>query len=143
MISIRLASIHDVQTLVPKDMYKFEEGAFERALGRVKRKEAVIVCYKGEAGCLLGAEQVWPGVVEVWAITTNELYKYPTVYARALKRLCNDAFSDPTIHRMQMYVRNSVKDAVQFSRFLGFEPEGLLRKYGMDKGDYLIMGRTK
>ena len=44
---------------------------------------------------------------------------------------------------MHANVKADWMEAIRFAEFLGFEKEGLMKKFGPEGSDYLVMGRIK
>jgi len=84
----------------------------------------------------------WQGMGEAWSIFAEESRRYPiamTKGAHAFFDICEILF---TLHRLQITVRFEDKRAMSWASCLGFEKEGLLRQYSVDKKDYYMMRRT-
>jgi RimJ/RimL family protein N-acetyltransferase len=47
------------------------------------------------------------------------------------------------LHRIQLTVRTTDKRAEKWAYAIGFKRDGVLRKYGVDGVDYLMMSRIK
>lgn len=91
---------------------------------------------------IFGIVVIWDGVGEAWSLFSEESRRYPiamTKGAHAFFDICEILF---TLHRIQITVRSEDKRAMSWASCLGFEKEGLLRHYSVDKKDYYMMRRT-
>lgn len=92
-------------------------------------------------GCV-GGHELWRGVAEVWAWLSDLVRKYPVEFTKKIRN-CLDFHQEKLgLHRYQMYVRASERDAIRWAKLLGFSPEGVMHKYGIDGSNYLMMGRV-
>jgi len=85
-----------------------------------------------------GVRILWPGVGEAWAIFCNEIGSYKKeAYIYVLTYL-KQIIEDFKLRRIQAYVRADVPIALKYIEQLGFQQEGLLRKFGRDGKDQYI-----
>ena len=82
---------------------------------------------------------MWNGVAECWFIGSDRIQrKLKTVVKTTLSIMEKMPYS-----RMHANVRANWKEAIPFAEFLGFEKEGVMKKFGPEGSDYLVMGRIK
>jgi len=90
-----------------------------------------------------GVVEIHQGVGEIWLILENDKQNDVFAIARSLKKLTDRVFVQSSFHRFQ--ARASVDDSAsnRFLLFLGFEREGILKQYGLNREDYSVYGRVK
>jgi len=128
-----LARPHDVKNV--KANPDFEAWAKVNALGPAWTGRRIS---DGKILACAGVRILWPGCGEAWAIFCDpevveykykkEAYVYILTY---LKRVIEDY----DLRRVQALVRADIPIAVKYIEQLGFEREGLLRKYGREGED--------
>ena len=82
-----------------------------------------------------GYYMVWPGVIEIFIVPSMYFFKYPKTCVATCKRDFELIKRNKWIHRIQTYswddyTRNG------FMLHMGFECEGVLRRYTSSKQDY-------
>lgn len=104
------------------------------------RGDAVTILYNERILVCAGHIQLWPGVAEIWAIPSECVAEHTLVFNRAIKRYVESLAKTYNYHRMQTYSFNdSVHD--RWMKWLGFECEGILKKYTYNKLDYKMWAR--
>jgi len=91
-------------------------------------------------GCA-GVHVLWDGVAEGWIIMSKQGYGSPKTIARYTDELFDDIMTENKLWRIQASVADSDKRALRFAYWLGFEDEGLMKKYGPDGSDYRRVAR--
>jgi len=86
-----------------------------------------------------GVMNLWPGVGEGWAILTPHANGLSVV--RKFREMFDLILLANNYHRIQASVRADFKAGVRFAEFLGFKAEGVMRKFDVDKTDYIRMAR--
>ena len=79
------------------------------------------------------------GVGTVWVLTTPLVEKYPLWFSKAVRNMLNAGKDLYKLQRIQATVLKENKKAVKWIEFLGFEREGLMRKYV--GGDHYLYSR--
>ena len=79
------------------------------------------------------------GVGTIWAITTPLVEKYPIWFTKASINMLNAGKDLYKLQRVQATVLKENKKAVKWIEFLGFQREGLMRKYV--GGDHYLYSR--
>ena len=93
--------------------------------------------------CFGGVHLLWKGVGECWIMLSNEGRLKPLTVAKYTIKLFDDIMSKDSLIRMQASVSASDPKAISFAKWLGFEVEGLMRKYGPDGNDYYRLARIR
>lgn len=85
----------------------------------------------------------WKGVYEAWALTSYLVEKHPIATIRTAQSIFNHIESDLQAHRLQITVKANNKRSMRFAEALRFRPEGVLKSYGPNGSDYVMMARTR
>jgi len=113
-----------------------------RLVSQSQSGPTVTAMYNNIPIAIFGIVIIWDGVGEAWSFFSEEARRYPiamTKGANTFFDICEILFS---LHRIQITVRSTDRRAVSWARCLGFQSEGLLKEYSVDKTDYYIMRRT-
>ena len=90
-----------------------------------------------------GAHIMWFGAGEGWVLVSPDCLRTPASFARYAKRLFGSILQDTDLRRVQASIHVDDDRAYRFAEWLGFENEGIMRKYGVDGGDYYRMARVQ
>jgi RimJ/RimL family protein N-acetyltransferase len=93
------------------------------------------------AVAIIGVVNIWPGVGEMWSVFDEEARSIPATMLRAGKGFGDIAIRYLQLHRLQITVRTDDNRAFRYAKAIGFETESVMRKYGPDQIDYLLMAR--
>jgi len=88
-----------------------------------------------------GMKKLWKGVAEGWVLATYDIWNYPTVTARAIKKNFEILAKENNLTRIQTAVRADFGIGIRFAKWLGLENEGLMKKYGHDGTDHYRFAR--
>lgn len=91
--------------------------------------------------CSAGIVPMWQGVFEGWFIGSNKIWDHPVLAARAIKKGMKQLYQDNNITRLQTAVRADFPMGIKFAKWLGFEDEGLMKKYDMEGKDFYRYAR--
>ncbi len=89
----------------------------------------------GRILCIMGLCQLWPGVWECFVFPSRYIHDYKKVYLRYAKTYLHQSIEDYKIRRIQT-MSLSDPETNKWMQFLGFNFEGLHRKYGPEGSDY-------
>lgn len=78
-----------------------------------------------------------------WAYFSDEIQKFPIEFTRKTKRLLEIFMEHHGVERLEIKVRSDYFIGQRFAAFLGFEFEGISRRYGRDGSDYHNFARIK
>ena len=93
--------------------------------------------YKGEITAIGGVQKCWPGVGTAFLWALPAFVSYPIASARTWKKIYQSIAEGGEFHRIEATVEVDDDDRVRFLKFLGFEYEGLMRKYSPEGYDHL------
>lgn len=90
----------------------------------------------GEVYAATGLAPIWDGVAEAWFIPSKLLDRRKISVIRVVRKELESAIVRLKLRRVQAVVRSDFGDAHKLANWLGFENEGLMRRYGPDGFDY-------
>lgn len=96
----------------------------------------------GEVVIIGGIHVQWPGVAEGFLITTPLVEKYVKSFHKAMIRVIEVLRQRRKLRRLQTVVNVKHEVSHGWIQHLGFEPEGIMRKYGPDGSDYVRYARV-
>jgi len=82
---------------------------------------------------------MWDGVAECWFIGSDRIQTRIKSVLKTTKQIINEV----SYKRLHSNVRADWMKAIRFAEVLGFEKEGLMKKFGPEGSDYLVMGKVK
>lgn len=89
-----------------------------------------------------GVHRMWDGVGEAWLLVGKEGYEKPRTVARYTDLIFQHIQEEYDLFRIQASVSALDIVANRYARWLGFEKEGIMRKYGPDGSDYIRYARV-
>lgn len=144
MIKITPASELDIMIAYHgrKAVYDGEVDALENCIAAFRAGHPTVAIWAdGQVIGVMGFSQYWRGVGVVSAIFTDDVNKYPLAFYRAVRRRLDELMTG--LHRVEMTVKLDYEQGIRFAEALGFEREGILRKYTADGSDCVMFGRIK
>jgi len=104
---------------------------------------AVTAFLNMEPIAIFGFVSIWKGVAETWLVPDEKVRNIPVTLTRVGDKVMDIAMISMGLHRIQLTVRTTDKRAEKWAYAIGFKCDGVLRKYGVDGVDYLMMSRVK
>lgn len=98
---------------------------------------ATLVSPDGKLLGVMGAVPTVPGVCEVFVVATKDQAKYPVAFARSVRRAL---YTLKNKYRRIQAVSKEGAALAGWLEWLGFEREGVLRKYGKEGEDMVMWG---
>lgn len=92
--------------------------------------------------CCGGITDVWEGHGDAWFLRSVYVRRFPVT----TMRICMRFFGSRVVNRyrrIQCEVKAGASSDLRFASTLGFVQEGLMRKWGPDGSDYILMARVK
>ncbi len=91
---------------------------------------------------VMGFQDMWKGVCEVWVIPCKSIPQHSVVFARRVKKSLELLLQTGYYHRIQIHaLTNKVQD--RFFEWLGFEEECVLKQFSSTKQDYKLWAIIK
>jgi len=89
-----------------------------------------------------GVYGLWDNVGEAWFMMSKYAYDMPRSAAKYSSLLLDHVQEDNDLQRIQASVHADDKQAIRYVEWLGFENEGLMKKFGPDGSDYYRFARV-
>lgn len=84
-----------------------------------------------------GLVEIYPHLAEAWIVLLRNQEYSPLAYTRKIIKMWNKILSDhPRFERIQATVNEDFEQGIRFLDYLGFENEGLMKKFGPDKSNF-------
>ena len=103
---------------------------------------AVTALVHGKPVAMFGCIVLWTGVAEIWSIISDDARRYPKQLTIVAKSFSDIVAQSLSLHRLQLTVRSDEPRALRWAEYLGFEIEGLMKKYSPDGADTYILARV-
>ena len=97
----------------------------------------------GELIACAGVNVLWPGTGEAWAIVTPRIYKNKLFFHKAVKNNLEDIIKTKCLKRVQAQILVGFTAGARWIESLGFELEGVLKKYDSMQNDYWMFARVE
>lgn len=81
------------------------------------------------------------GVGAPWVITSDLFVKYKVWIHKAIKNMAEEAIKIYNLHRLETAIVKEHEVSHRWAERLGFEREGLMRKFDQNKKDYYLYAR--
>lgn len=94
------------------------------------------VIHNGHLVLCCGIVPMWAGVGEVWFIASNLIHTHKIPFIRFARQKMMEVVEANSLIRVQGVVKVGWDTALRFSKFMGFETEGIMKKYGPEGADY-------
>ena len=92
---------------------------------------------------IMGVTQQWTGYVLCWALFSEQALKFPIQMTKVARWLIEEAHQGLHIRRMMLSVDIRHEAALRWAeKGLGFQYEGLMRRYAPDGTDHHMLART-
>ena len=85
----------------------------------------------------------YAGFGEAWLLCTPKVKTVPKDMFKLAKKYLEKVINDRGLFRVQATVRCDWEQAQRFVKKLGFVPEGVLHKFGIDQSDFLMFARIE
>jgi hypothetical protein len=127
----------------PKQIFEGERGWKERLVAAESNPNAKTLTLLRDKKpiAFVGLMTYWPGVAEVWSLTSEAVKECPLAFHKAVLGIIESHWESMGLHRMQMVVKAEDTDALRWANSLLFEPEAVLRHFGPDRADYVLFAR--
>lgn len=142
MIKVTTALPCDVDGLELSEIFEHADALMYGKLAIMDGAPAFSIFDDDKLLGIVGGIYYFPGVAEVFALLSKDI-KGSRGFHKAVKTLVDGAFEEFKVHRLQMVVRADFTMGKKWASSLGFEPEGLMKKYGPNGDDYVLFGRVK
>ncbi len=132
----------EIRNILPGDMEYVKANPFETYIKLYPNQtppETSYTClFDGKIVAVGGIREYWKGVGESWLILTKHAQKkgiFGLIAYNAIKKKLNEIIEDEKFWRIEANARADFPKAIRFIESLGFEFEGIKRKYTPDQCD--------
>lgn len=145
-ITFRKTKVEDLDLIDLHPVFDGDPHCVQTAKNYVRAPNSIaytLLSPTGQPIAVAGGFFLYGKVMEIWTIVDKSVIKIPKYYSKAMKFLLEKMFSVLKVDRMQVHIKASEKWALSWAKFLGFEKEGLLRKYGSEGVDYYLFAKVR
>jgi RimJ/RimL family protein N-acetyltransferase len=97
----------------------------------------------GEIVAMGGVHMLWDKVGEAWVMLGKNAKSRPRTVAKYADLMFDVIVHKNKLNRVQASIAVNDAKAVRFGKWMGFEMEGLMRRYGPDGSDYYRVARVQ
>lgn len=90
-----------------------------------------------------GLVPLWKGVAEAWMMSSDDIGRHQIKIGRQLRVRFDEVMWHRGIHRAQANIHHKFEKAIRLAEWLGFESEGLMRRFGIEGADYIRFAKVK
>ena len=128
--------IYNTDTECKLRWYALADRIYEMKIGKTIVKDDIVL---GVAVFV----PLWPGVSEIWMLTSTHIHTYQFSYFKILRRGIKVFMDFYGIRRLQGTIRADVNFATKWIHSFGFEKEGVLVQYGPSGEDHYMFARVR
>lgn len=103
---------------------------------------AFTVLHEDAPIAILGCFMFVPGVMHVWSLTSEYIRKWPIEFHKIVLDMLKFFWDEYGLRRIQAEVKVTYEEGQRWLESLGFEREGLLKKFCPDNTDVYLYGRV-
>jgi RimJ/RimL family protein N-acetyltransferase len=135
----------DIEKLDPREMDLMVGGEdyVEKIKKNIESSETVTVQKDGVILAITGLIHSRPGVAEIWSITGTPVDSNKTLFAQCSILVVDYWIKKYDLHRLTANTHEDHTQSIRWLEWLGFEREGLMRKYGTLRENFYLYARTK
>ena len=89
-----------------------------------------------------GLIPLWAGVAEAWMMGGDVIGRHQVKVARQIRTMFDDVMKQRGLYRAQANIHHRFDKAIRLAEWLGFENEGLMRRFGVEGDDYFRYARV-
>jgi hypothetical protein len=143
MIKFIPSTMEHIDQLVLSEVFEHKDALMYGKLNIAEGSPAISIMNDDKVIGIVGAIFLFPKVMEVYGLFSDELKKNPVAFHKGMKTLADGAFANFHVHRIQIVVKADYLEGQRWAETLGFEAECVMPKYGPNGDDYVLFGRVK
>lgn len=97
--------------------------------------------FHGKPVVCFGIRTIFPGVGEAWLLPGADIDRHAISVCRGSRRIYQHFIDEGVFRRIHVVVDPANDTAFRFAKWNGFDVEGVMRKFGVDGSDHLLMAR--
>ncbi len=143
MIRAERFQLHHIIGFVPRDGYENLENDMRGNLADPTR-DLVSIFRDDTVIAIVGLNRLRVGVGEVWLICSKFVNEIPYAFFRFIDQLINIFVMELMgLHRVQMAVDCRLPKNVKWAKTLGFQYEGLMKRYDLEGNDHYLYAKVR
>jgi hypothetical protein len=119
------------------------DAGIKSAVAASERGEAFTVLVDDEILAIGGMMPIFTGVAELWSLTGEAVTIYPLTFHKSILKILDYWQNLYNLHRIQCKVVAGHDTSRKWVTRMGFEEEGLMRKYDAHGRDFYLYARVK
>lgn len=124
-------------------MGEFENYSKDYSTDALETQDAWTGFYNDQPIVCGGINPIWEGVADVWIIMKKGSNKHKFFMLKNIKEKFKETITKRNYHRVQAVIRSDFTDGLRFAKWFDMTPEGVMKKYGPDSKDYIMVARIK
>ncbi len=92
---------------------------------------------------IVGLNHIRKGVSEAWVLISEEAYSVKISFHKSILKILDQFEAGIPLHRVQLTVAENFSVGQAWARSLGFECEGLMKKFDIEGGNHFLFARVK
>jgi len=120
-----------------------EDELKDRILAQCKGGGGISVIQRGKTLGVFGSTEIWKGLDEGWFLVDEATRRYGVSMTKVAKKWIALKFQKDSLNRLQITVRCDDDRAYKWAKCLGFQTDGVMRRFGPDGSDFYLMAITK
>lgn len=136
-----IIKFHPSHIFAIETMFSFDDVS-RRSMSKHDVASGYTLCEDDTIIACGGVHKMWKGSGEAWLLMSVHAYKMPVTVARYTHRLFETIMADNDLWRIQASVHRTDEQSIKFAEWMGFENEGLMKKFGPDGSDYYRFARV-
>lgn len=110
----------------------------------IKKGPAVTIFVDGEPICAGGVAFIHGTKMgESWGFVGKNIAKHKKAVLILSRKFLDDVFDEYEMRRLQSTCRADIETHIRYLEYMGFEREGLLRRFGRNGEDYIMYARVR
>ena len=115
----------------------------ERIIAQAQQGQAISVIERGKTLGIFGSTPIWKGLDEGWFLVDEAVRRYGIAMTKVAKKWIALKFQKDSLNRLQITVRCDDIRAEKWAKCLGFQTDGVMRRFGPDGSDFFLMSIVK
>ncbi len=122
---------------------EFENSSVDYPTDALETKDAWTGFHNDQPIVCGGINPIWEGVADVWIIMKKGSNKHKFFMLKNIKEKFEETITKRNYHRVQAVVRSDFTHGLRFAKRFNMTSEGVMKKYGPDGKDYIMVARIK
>lgn len=145
MINVSVYQKGDIYQLQKiKKFFDVRTGVLQRVDQVSEDKDTHVRTIRDKSGviAIIGGTILWPGNMEIWSVTGEDINKYPIAYLKLVRELIERFQAVLKIRRFQCQGICGNPQLDKWFKSIGFKREAIMEKYGPQGEDFYLYARV-